>query len=65
MILRHAFTPLNNSRLSHLGGPMDVRFQFPKWRHAFAVVQPGRDGADQHADDGRDFAHCAASSAPK
>jgi putative hemin transport protein len=29
----------------YLGGPIDLRFQFPKWRHAFAVVQPGRDGA--------------------
>src|SRR5688572_10080880 len=23
LILRHAFTPLNNTRLSHLAGPMD------------------------------------------
>jgi len=29
----------------YLGGSIDLRFQFPKWRHAFAVVQPGRDGA--------------------
>ena len=29
----------------YLGGPIDLRFQFPKWRYAFAVVQPGRDGA--------------------
>jgi len=29
----------------YLGGPIDLRFQFPQWRHAFAVVQPGRDGA--------------------
>lgn len=29
----------------YLGGPIDLRFQFPQWRYAFAVVQPGRDGA--------------------
>ncbi len=29
----------------YLGGPIDLRFQFPQWKHAFAVVQPGRDGA--------------------
>ncbi len=29
----------------YLGGPIDLRFQFPAWRYAFAVVQPGRDGA--------------------
>jgi putative hemin transport protein len=29
----------------YLGGPIDLRFQFPRWRYAFAVVQPGRDGA--------------------
>jgi putative hemin transport protein len=29
----------------YLGGAIDLRFQFPKWRHAFAVTQPGRDGA--------------------
>nr|WP_314544551.1 ChuX/HutX family heme-like substrate-binding protein [uncultured Massilia sp.] len=29
----------------YLGGPIDLRFQFPTWRYAFAVVQPGRDGA--------------------
>ena len=28
----------------YLGGPIDLRFQFPQWRHAFAVAQPGRDG---------------------
>lgn len=29
----------------YLGGPIDLRFQFAKWRYAFAVTQPGRDGA--------------------
>ncbi|WP_338765568.1 ChuX/HutX family heme-like substrate-binding protein [Massilia sp. METH4] len=29
----------------YLGGPIDLRFHFAKWKHAFAVVQPGRDGA--------------------
>jgi putative hemin transport protein len=29
----------------YLGGPVDLRFHFTKWKHAFAVVQPGRDGA--------------------
>lgn len=29
----------------YLGGPIDLRFQFPRWRYAFAVAQPGRDGA--------------------
>lgn len=29
----------------YLGGPIDLRFQFPRWRYASAVVQPGRDGA--------------------
>lgn len=29
----------------YLGGPIDLRFQFPQWKYAFAVVQPGRDGA--------------------
>lgn len=29
----------------YLGGPIDLRFHFAKWQHAFAVVQPGRDGA--------------------
>jgi putative hemin transport protein len=28
----------------YLGGPIDLRFHFTKWKHAFAVVQPGRDG---------------------
>ncbi|WP_020654680.1 hemin-degrading factor [Massilia niastensis] len=29
----------------YLGGEIDLRFQFVKWKHAFAVTQPGRDGA--------------------
>ncbi|AWL06811.1 hemin-degrading factor [Massilia oculi] len=29
----------------YLGGPIDLRFQFAKWKYAFAVTQPGRDGA--------------------
>lgn len=29
----------------YLGGAIDLRFQFPRWHYAFAVVQPGRDGA--------------------
>jgi putative hemin transport protein len=29
----------------YLGGAIDLRFQFKEWKHAFAVVQPGRDGA--------------------
>ncbi|MBB3224289.1 hemin-degrading factor [Pseudoduganella umbonata] len=29
----------------YLGGPIDLRFHFAKWKHAFAVVQPGKDGA--------------------
>lgn len=29
----------------YLGGAIDLRFQFPQWRHAFAVTQAGRDGA--------------------
>ncbi|MGH8854722.1 MAG: hemin-degrading factor [Telluria sp.] len=29
----------------YLGGPIDLRFQFVKWKYAFAVTQPGRDGA--------------------
>lgn len=29
----------------YLGGPIDLRFHFTKWKHAFAVVHPGRDGA--------------------
>lgn len=29
----------------YLGGPIDLRFQFAKWKHAFAVTTPGRDGA--------------------
>ncbi|QBE64955.1 hemin-degrading factor [Pseudoduganella lutea] len=28
----------------YLGGPIDLRFHFTKWKHAFAVVQPGKDG---------------------
>jgi putative hemin transport protein len=29
----------------YLGGEIDLRFHFANWKHAFAVVQPGRDGA--------------------
>ena len=29
----------------YLGGPIDLRFQFAQWKHAFAVTAPGRDGA--------------------
>lgn len=29
----------------YLGGPIDLRFQFAKWKYAFAVTQPGREGA--------------------
>ena len=29
----------------YLGGPIDLRFQFARWQHAFAVTAPGRDGA--------------------
>lgn len=29
----------------YLGGPIDLRFQFAKWKYAFAVTAPGRDGA--------------------
>lgn len=29
----------------YLGGPIDLRFQFAKWKYAFAVTQPCRDGA--------------------
>ncbi|WP_145651742.1 hemin-degrading factor [Pseudoduganella lurida] len=28
----------------YLGGPIDLRFHFAHWKHAFAVVQPGKDG---------------------
>ncbi|MCD2518653.1 hemin-degrading factor [Massilia sp. G4R7] len=29
----------------YLGGPIDLRFQFPQWKYVFAVTQPGREGA--------------------
>jgi putative hemin transport protein len=29
----------------YLGGEIDMRFHFANWKHAFAVVQPGRDGS--------------------
>jgi len=29
----------------YLGGEIDLRFTFKNWKHAFAVVQPGKDGA--------------------
>ena len=28
----------------YLGGPIDLRFQFPQWKYVFAVTQPGREG---------------------
>lgn len=28
----------------YLGGAIDLRFHFEKWKYAFAVAQPGRDG---------------------
>ncbi len=29
----------------YLGGPIDLRFHFTEWKFAYAVVQPGKDGA--------------------
>ena len=36
---------LRNIAGGYLGGEIDLRFHFLKWKYAFAVVQPGRDGA--------------------
>ncbi len=36
---------LRNIAGGYLGGDIDLRFHFANWKHAFAVVQPGRDGA--------------------
>ena len=33
----------------YMGGPIDLRFGFDRWRTAFAVVQPGRDGKISHS----------------
>lgn len=35
---------LRNIAGGYLGGEIDLRFNFANWKHAFAVVQPGRDG---------------------
>lgn len=36
---------IRNLAGGYLGGDIDLRFTFSKWKYAFAVVQPGRDGA--------------------
>ena len=36
---------MRNIAGGYLGGEIDLRFHFLNWKHAFAVVQPGRDGA--------------------
>ncbi|MDC8756816.1 hemin-degrading factor [Janthinobacterium fluminis] len=36
---------MRNIAGGYLGGEIDLRFQFGNWKHAYAVVQPGRDGA--------------------
>jgi putative hemin transport protein len=35
---------MRNIAGGYLGGEIDLRFNFANWKHAFAVVQPGRDG---------------------
>ncbi|MFC0166515.1 hemin-degrading factor [Pseudoduganella danionis] len=35
---------LRNIAGGYLGGPIDLRFTFRNWKHAFAVAQPGKDG---------------------
>ncbi|WP_317205177.1 hemin-degrading factor [Janthinobacterium sp.] len=35
---------MRNIAGGYLGGEIDLRFNFSNWKHAFAVVQPGRDG---------------------
>lgn len=36
---------LRNIAGGYLGGEIDLRFTFKNWQYAFAVVQPGKDGA--------------------
>lgn len=36
---------MRNIAGGYLGGEIDLRFTFKNWKYAFAVVQPGRDGA--------------------
>lgn len=36
---------MRNIAGGYLGGEIDLRFTFVNWKHAFAVVQPGADGA--------------------
>ena len=36
---------LRNIAGGYLGGEIDLRFTFDKWKYAFAVTQPGKDGA--------------------
>lgn len=36
---------LRNIAGGYLGGEIDLRFTFDKWTYAFAVTQPGKDGA--------------------
>lgn len=36
---------LRNIAGGYLGGEIDLRFTFSKWKYAFAVAQPGADGA--------------------
>jgi putative hemin transport protein len=36
---------LRNIAGGYLGGEIDLRFTFKNWKYAFAVVQPGKDGA--------------------
>ncbi len=37
---------LRNIAGGYLGGEIDLRFHFDHWKHAFAVVQPGANGAE-------------------
>jgi putative hemin transport protein len=36
---------LRNIAGGYLGGEIDLRFTFKNWKYAFAVIQPGKDGA--------------------
>jgi putative hemin transport protein len=36
---------MRNIAGGYLGGDIDLRFTFKNWKYAFAVVQPGKDGA--------------------
>lgn len=36
---------MRNIAGGYLGGEIDLRFTFKNWKYAFAVVQPGKDGA--------------------